>query len=150
MSHIHIIAHCQQYHCYRLQQSTIFTPAFFFQVMLLEALLSPLRQDVNNAYVSCLVKRLQTLAICTSHPLTSRIAARFAATLINKARDGKFVILSHRTESLTNPFMSVNFISYIPRGCYDAQNYSGPLPCAKHCYCFHRCVLTLSCLIIAH
>jgi DNA repair/transcription protein MET18/MMS19 len=56
-------------------------------VMLLEALLSPLRQDVNNAYMSCLVKRLQTLAVCTPHPPTSRSAARFAATLINKAHD---------------------------------------------------------------
>lgn len=56
-------------------------------VVLLEALLSPLRHDVNIAYMSCLVKRLQTLAIHTSHSLTSRSAARFAASLVNKARD---------------------------------------------------------------
>jgi len=112
----------------------VFIPAFSFQVLLLEALLSPLRQDVNNAYVSCLVKRLQTLAVCTSHPLTSRSAARFAATLVNKAHDGKFVIFSHQTENVANIFLSVNFISYIPCGCFDVQNYSGPLRCAKHCY----------------
>ena len=93
--------------------------------------------------MSCLVKRLQTLAICTSHPLTSRSAARFAATLVNKAHDGKSVIFSHWTENTANAFPSVNFISYIPCCRYDVQNYSGPLPCAKYCYWFHRHVLTL-------
>ncbi|PNF31558.1 hypothetical protein B7P43_G00763 [Cryptotermes secundus] len=56
-------------------------------VVLLEALLSPVRQDVNIPPLSCLVMQLQTLAIHTSHPLTSRSAARFVASLVNKAHD---------------------------------------------------------------
>jgi hypothetical protein len=69
---------------------------FFFQVVLLEALLSPVRQDVNIPSLSRLVTQLQTLAIHTSHSLTSRSAARFVASLVNKAHDGKFLILSGR------------------------------------------------------
>lgn len=56
-------------------------------VVLLEALLSPLRQDVIIASLSCLVTQLQTLAIHTSHSVTSRSAARFVASLVNKAND---------------------------------------------------------------
>jgi hypothetical protein len=74
----------------------------FFQVVLLEALLSPVRQDVNIPSLSCLVTQLQTLAIHTSHSLTSRSAARFVASLVNKAHDGKFLTLSEPAGNLSN------------------------------------------------
>jgi hypothetical protein len=71
-------------------------------VVLLEALLSPVRQDVNIPSLSHLVTQLQTLAIHTSHSLTSRNAARFVASLVNKAHDGKFLILSDPTGNLSD------------------------------------------------
>jgi hypothetical protein len=73
---------------------------FFLQVVLLEALLSPVGQDVYAPSLSCLLTQLQTLAIHTSHSLTSRSAARFVASLVNKAHDGKFLTLSDPTGNL--------------------------------------------------
>jgi hypothetical protein len=84
----------------------------FFQVVLLEALLSPLRQDVNIPSLSCLVTQLQMLAIHTSHSLTSRSAARFVASLVNKAHDGKFLTLSDPTNCTTNQYIFDQFESF--------------------------------------
>ncbi|KAJ9580984.1 hypothetical protein L9F63_023833, partial [Diploptera punctata] len=60
-------------------------------VLLLEALLSPLHQDVMIPQLSELITKLKTLSTGSADPLTSRCAARLVACFINKAQDNEYL-----------------------------------------------------------